>query len=181
LLGRSFHTDSPKRSPTEFFFGGSILAEKLSGRSFIAEHFVWILRKRCFQRDNWKISLKGTPARKFPSTDPLHVNSHLNSSMKTCISSTFVISKPFEEIVSESILRNCFSYNISLYACFLTAISFWEKWCCDIFFQRDVISTPFAETLFWKKSFCKIFSFPTDSVLELLGNEICLATSCFLT
>ncbi len=83
--------------------------------------------------------------------DPLQEKFKIKSIKENLLSSRFPIWKLLEEILSQSILRGCFSYNISLYVRFwLHEISIWEKRCGEIFLETDR-----ASKLFCKEPFCQ--------------------------
>jgi hypothetical protein len=73
FLGRKFPYEIflSKRFQRKFSSEGRILAEKLAGRSIVGRQFVsYSHRKRCFPRNDRKISRKGSLAAKFPARIP---------------------------------------------------------------------------------------------------------------
>ena len=72
FLGRKFPYEIflSKRFQRKFSSEGRILAEKLAGRSIVAEQFVSYSQEKMFSENDRKISRKGSLAAKFPARIP---------------------------------------------------------------------------------------------------------------
>jgi hypothetical protein len=77
FLGRKFpYGISLKSFQRKFWSEGRILAEKLAGRSIVAEQFVLNSQKEMFSEKRLENFLERIPGNKISSKDPLHENSN---------------------------------------------------------------------------------------------------------
>ncbi len=113
-----------KRFQRKFLSEGRILAEKLAGRSIVAEQLVSYSQEKMFSEKRQEDFSERIPGSKISGKDPLHENSNSLLPRQLGFRSRYAIERDW---VGKDYVTSCFSYNISLYTGFLAARNF--KFC----------------------------------------------------
>jgi hypothetical protein len=122
FLGSKFpYGISLKSFQRKFWSQGRILAEKLAGRSIVAEQFVLNSQEEMFSKKRLVNFSDRIPGNKISGKDALHENSNSLLPRQLGFRSRYAIER---YCIGKDEVTSCFSYDISLYACFLAARNF---------------------------------------------------------